>query len=56
MEQIDRALDLALIVIENGGSTVMADRTFRNVLKGYGLNGVSVVWRLDFAATNIEGV
>lgn len=55
MEQIDRALDVALIVIENGGSTVMADRTFRYVLKGYGLNGVSVVWRLDFAAANIEG-
>jgi uncharacterized membrane protein YjjP (DUF1212 family) len=52
MQPVERALDVALIVMQNGGSTVMADRTFQNVLKGYKQDGVSAVWRLDFVAAS----
>jgi uncharacterized membrane protein YjjP (DUF1212 family) len=52
MESVERALDLALIVMQNGGSTVMADRTFQNILKGYKQDGVSAAWRLDFVAVS----
>ena len=49
-------MDVALVVMQSGGSTVMAERTFFNVLKGYKLAGVSAVWRLDFVvATCLEG-
>ena len=50
MEQVERALDVGLIVIKNGGSTATADRAFQNILKGYKAEGVSVTWRLDFVA------
>jgi len=52
MEPIERALDVALIVMRNGGSTVMADRTFRNILKGYKQEGVAATWRLDLVAVS----
>ena len=52
MQQVERALDVALIVMQNGGSTVLADRTFQNVLKGYKQDGVSAAWRLDFVAAS----
>jgi len=52
MQSVERALDVALIVMQNGGSTVMADRTFQNILKGYKQDGVSAVWRLDFVAAS----
>lgn len=52
MQAVERALDVALIVVRNGGSTGMADRAFRNVLKGYNQDGVSVAWRLDFVAAS----
>ena len=52
MQTVERALDVALVVMQNGGSTVMADRTFQNVLKGYKQDGVSVAWRLDFVAAS----
>lgn len=52
MEPIERALDVALIVMRNGGSTVMADRTFRNILKGYKQDGVVATWRLDLVAAS----
>ena len=52
MQPVERALDVALIVMQNGGSTVMADRTFTNILKGYKQDGVSVAWRLDFVAAS----
>jgi uncharacterized membrane protein YjjP (DUF1212 family) len=57
MPSVERALDVALIVMRNGGTTRMADRTFRNVLKGYKHDGVTVTWRLDFAAASavVEG-
>jgi uncharacterized membrane protein YjjP (DUF1212 family) len=52
MEAVERALDVALIVMRNGGSTVMADRTFRNILKGYKQEGVTAAWRLDLVAVS----
>jgi uncharacterized membrane protein YjjP (DUF1212 family) len=54
MRVIDVALDAALLVMRNGGSTVAADRTFLNVLKGCEKGGVTAVWRLDFVATSAE--
>jgi uncharacterized membrane protein YjjP (DUF1212 family) len=53
VQPVERALDVALIVMQNGGSTVMADRTFANILKGYKQDGVSAAWRLDFVAASI---
>jgi uncharacterized membrane protein YjjP (DUF1212 family) len=52
MQPVERALDVALIVMKNGGSTVMADRTFKDILKGYKQDGVSAAWRLDFVAAS----
>jgi len=45
VQPVERALDVALIVMQNGGSTVMADRTFQNILEGYKQDGVSAAWR-----------
>lgn len=53
MEAVEKALDVALIVMQNGGSTVMAERTFENVLKGYKQGGVSAAWRLDFVVATV---
>jgi uncharacterized membrane protein YjjP (DUF1212 family) len=50
---VERALDLALIVVKNGGSTTEADRAFRNILTGSGIAGVVAVWRMDFVAVNV---
>ncbi|MBK6771924.1 MAG: threonine/serine exporter family protein [Ignavibacteria bacterium] len=47
-EAIETALDDALIVIQNGGSTSMADRTYNNILKGLKHTGITAIWRLDF--------
>jgi uncharacterized membrane protein YjjP (DUF1212 family) len=44
------ALDLSSLVLQSGGSTLMADTTLKNVLKGYGAEGVSTVYRQDFIA------
>jgi uncharacterized membrane protein YjjP (DUF1212 family) len=41
------ALDVALLVMQNGGSTALADETFGNVLKGYGDAQPQAVWRID---------
>ena len=49
------ALEAALVVMQNGGSTVTASRTFANVLKGYKKEGVSAAWRLDFIAATSVG-
>jgi uncharacterized membrane protein YjjP (DUF1212 family) len=47
------ALEAAVLVMQNGGSTVAAERSFTNILKGYDQEEVAAVWRLDFiAATN----
>jgi uncharacterized membrane protein YjjP (DUF1212 family) len=50
MQPVEKALDVALLVMQNGGSTVMAERTFENILKGFKQDGVSAAWRLDFVA------
>jgi uncharacterized membrane protein YjjP (DUF1212 family) len=47
MRAVERALDVALIVLQNGGSTAMADRTFQNILRGHGEQSGSATWRLD---------
>lgn len=55
MEAIERALDVAVIVIESGGSTANAERTFRNVLKGYKQDGGAVGWRMDLVTVSGAG-
>lgn len=55
MEQIDRALDAALIIIKNGGSTINAERTFKNILNGYRISKVYTAWRLDFVTASTDG-
>src|SRR5579863_7395459 len=47
---ISAALDVSLIIMENGGSTVRAERAFTNVLKGLNVEGVTTLWRYDFVA------
>lgn len=36
--------------MENGGSTVRAERAFNDVLKGSNADGVATLWRYDFVA------
>lgn len=54
MRAVDMALDAGLVVMQNGGSTVAADRVFSNVLTGCDQHGVTAVWRLDFVASRAE--
>jgi uncharacterized membrane protein YjjP (DUF1212 family) len=51
-QAVTAALDLSSLVLQNGGSTVMADTTLKNVLKGYGEAGISTVFRQDFIAAS----
>jgi uncharacterized membrane protein YjjP (DUF1212 family) len=51
MEAVEIASEAALLVIRNGGSTVAAERSFSNILKGIGKEHADTVWRLDFIAT-----
>jgi uncharacterized membrane protein YjjP (DUF1212 family) len=44
------ALDLALQVLRNGGSTHTADRTFTRALEGCALRDAAIAWRLDTVA------
>ena len=53
-EAMEVALDVAVTVLTSGGSTQMADRTFRNVAGGCGYRGLSAIWRLD-VATAFDG-
>lgn len=52
---VERALDVALIVMRNGGPTSMADRTFQNVLCGLGETGITAAWRSDLVAAGRAG-
>jgi uncharacterized membrane protein YjjP (DUF1212 family) len=45
--RLDHALDAALLVFENGGSTAAAERSLRHVLAAEGLTGIESTWRLD---------
>jgi len=51
-QAVSAALDLAALVLLSGGSALMADTTLKNVLKGYGEEGVSTVYRQDFIAAS----
>lgn len=44
---VETALDVALLVMENGGSTFRTDQTFQVMLGGLQESGVTVLWRLD---------
>ena len=57
MQPVESALEAALLVMRNGGSTVAAEHSFTNIVTGYGLQGVTVVWRLDFiaASSTVDG-
>jgi uncharacterized membrane protein YjjP (DUF1212 family) len=57
MQPIEAALEPALLVVQNGGSTVAADRCFTNILKSYRTEGCAAIWRLDFIAASsaLEG-
>jgi uncharacterized membrane protein YjjP (DUF1212 family) len=43
---VETALDVALVVMENGGSTYRADQTFQAVLGGLHQAGATAVWTL----------
>lgn len=55
MQAIEAALDTAVLIIENGGSTVAANRAFAHVLAGHGKQGVTPVWRLDLVVVSAPG-
>jgi hypothetical protein len=40
MQPVEMALEAALLVMQNGGSTVAAERSFSNILKGYKKDGI----------------
>ena len=44
---VETALDAAALILQNGGSTLAAERGFSNVLHGHGSTGITTVWRLD---------
>ncbi len=52
--RLDLALDAAVVVMRNGGSTAAAARSFANILNGCEIEGVAAVWRLDFGAASGE--
>lgn len=52
---VEAALDAALIVMRNGGSTDAVDGAFSDILKGFKKKGVSAIWRLDFVAVSGTG-
>jgi uncharacterized membrane protein YjjP (DUF1212 family) len=41
---------VSLIIMENGGSTVRAERAFNDTLKGLNVEGAAAAWRYDFVA------
>jgi uncharacterized membrane protein YjjP (DUF1212 family) len=49
------ALEAAVLVIQSGGSTAAAERSFDRVLAGFGEAGVTAVWRLDLVAASGGG-
>jgi uncharacterized membrane protein YjjP (DUF1212 family) len=57
LQALDAALDVALIVIENGGDTGSADRTFDKVFTSLTHQRANTLWRSDFvmATTEAEG-
>ncbi len=47
MRPIQVALDVSLIIVENGGSTLSADRAFTTAATGLGATSVTAFWRTD---------
>jgi uncharacterized membrane protein YjjP (DUF1212 family) len=48
--EVQDAVQAALIVLENGGTTGLAERTFNNVLAGFQKSGVAAIWRIDYVS------
>jgi uncharacterized membrane protein YjjP (DUF1212 family) len=57
MQAIEAALDLGLIIMENGGATLSADRAFTTAVQGLGGTTASSFWRTDvvIAAATLDG-
>lgn len=57
--EVETALDAALLVLENGGSTNLAERTFNGLLKllrkegAAARSGFASAWRMDFVAVSV---
>jgi uncharacterized membrane protein YjjP (DUF1212 family) len=49
-QDVTAAVELGVVVLQNGGSTRAADRTLRKVLRGRGHERVTATWRLDCVA------
>lgn len=44
---VETALEVALLVMENGGSTFRANQTFQAMLNGLHLEGITALWQLN---------
>lgn len=57
MQPVQSTVEAASLVMRNGASTVAAEHSFTNIVTGYGLQGVTVIWRLDFiaASSTVDG-
>jgi uncharacterized membrane protein YjjP (DUF1212 family) len=53
-QRLDTALDAAVVVMRNGGSTAAAAGSFVNILNGCEIEDLAAVWRLDFVAASGE--
>jgi uncharacterized membrane protein YjjP (DUF1212 family) len=53
LEDIDAAMDTAALVFQSGGTTNLADTTFRNVLLRHNVESVSTVYRIDYIAARV---
>jgi len=51
---ITSALNAAVMVLHLGGSTTMADRTFRNIVCVNNITGFDIMWRLDNVLVNYK--
>lgn len=55
MLNAEAELDVALLVLENGGSTKLAERTLSNLRKAYDHEAVvDAIWRSDFVALSVR--
>jgi uncharacterized membrane protein YjjP (DUF1212 family) len=52
MNAVDDALDAALLIVQNGGATAVAERAFARILKAHGRQDVTLLLRLDFIAAS----
>jgi len=50
--EVHDAVQAALIVLENGGTSALAERTFNNVLAGFQKSGVAAIWRIDYVSVS----